>query len=87
MENRRVSPCDVGKNGLEGDETESRQKRLQEGYLKLIDNLRERRARCEKVRPNEEGIATPIPQSRESGISVSREKVRPNEEGTTEKHE
>jgi hypothetical protein len=58
MENRRVSPCDIAKNGLKGDETDSPQMRLQEGYLKLIDNLRERRARCEKVRPNEEGIAT-----------------------------
>jgi hypothetical protein len=61
MENRRVSPCDLAKNGLKGDELESRQKRLQEGYLKLIDNLRERRVRCEKVRPNEEGIATQNP--------------------------
>jgi len=53
MESQRVSPFDIAKNGLKGTESESPQKRLQEGYLELNDNFRERRARCEKVRPDE----------------------------------
>ena len=76
-----MSPRDIAKNGLKGDETKSCQKRLQEGYLKLIDNLRERRARCEKVRPDEEGIATYLRFSLAGRQMATREKVRPDEEG------
>ena len=60
MGNQRVRAYEIAKNSLKSDEGEYRQKRLKESYLKLIDNLRERRAYCEKVRPNEEGIATTV---------------------------